>query len=230
MLCNLYSHKLIQKVERIMKNKNVKKLLAGLLTVSTVAGAYALGDKLIDFRPVSPDNETKIAGTMQKDEGMSPIPNIFDYLEEKTKETEEVTEETQDTQPEEIHEEEIPSVDVDTPEEKGLTLTGKTNTRNDNLVSGEVCINNSDFELPNDVKRALNKAISDIQNKGLKVGFYLTDIDTNMTISYNGNTDFQPASSVKAGMALYAVKQIEAGQFSFDDKMKYGICEELENS
>jgi len=107
------------------------------------------------------------------------------------------------------------------PEEPSLTLTGKTNTQNDVLEAGKVCINNSNWKMPKDIQMQINNAIDDAKKQGIIVGFYLTDIDTNMTISYNADRDFQPASTVKAGVALCATKQIEAGKFNFDDKMTY---------
>lgn len=103
-----------------------------------------------------------------------------------------------------------------------LNLTEDSNTRNDKFESGKITINGSEFELSEELENSLYNAINKIQNKGISLGFYLTDVETNMTISYNATKNFQPASTVKAGAALYAVKQIELGKYSFDDLMTYG--------
>jgi len=102
--------------------------------------------------------------------------------------------------------------------QQGLTLTGSNNTSGDTFVQGQITINNSDFELSDTLEKKIKNTIN---NCGTTVGFYLTDVETKMTISYNADLDFLPASTVKAAMALYATKQIENGQFSYDDQMTY---------
>lgn len=119
-----------------------------------------------------------------------------------------------------IQEDEFPYDIIETTEktQQGLTLTGSNNTSNDTFVNGQITINNSDFKLSADLEQQLKNVI---KNCGTTVGFYLTDVETQMTISYNADLDFSPASTVKAAMALYATKQIENGEFSYNDQMTY---------
>lgn len=90
--------------------------------------------------------------------------------------------------------------------------------RNDIFGSG-LTVNNSTFRMSNDLCVRLNTALS--QNGGRTVGFYVVDLQSKMTLGYNAKMSFRPACTVKAGLALYAYKEIEAGRAKFSDIWVY---------
>jgi len=195
--------------------KKISLLLATLLTGTATAGIMALGDNLKQTSNKE-DNNPQELSKLDKETSMSSINNILDYLGIGTSKNESMTEEGL------VDGDSTANVEIPAEEKADcLTITGDTNTKKDIMHVGQISINNSDFQLSEDINNRLLKAIEEIEGKGLKVGFYLTDVETNMTISYNATEDFQPASSVKAGFALYAVKEIDSGKYSLNDKMKY---------
>jgi len=196
-------------------NKKVALYLAGALTLSLTTTSCSNINDIISLRPRNNFYNTDGSEITKEqiEETLSSIPPItYDTIvneSEVTTSESTIAETTQNNN------------DQDLPIEERITITNNSNTRNDVFTNGQICINNSDFVLPKDISSSIYTAINDLKNSGIDAGFYLTDIDTNMTISYNGNKNFQPASTVKAGMALYAVKQIENGKYNFEDLMTY---------
>ncbi len=103
------------------------------------------------------------------------------------------------------------------PQSKFITV-GK-NTSGQEYDDGKITINNGGgFEIS---EQLLATTYSTIANTNKKVSFYITDPESNMTISYNAHMDMEPASSVKAGGALLACKMVDAGELNFDTEYEY---------
>lgn len=58
---------------------------------------------------------------------------------------------------------------------------------------------------------------------GRDLGFTAVDLNTGMTVSYNADKKFSPASIIKASVVLYACKQIDLGKASLDEKLTYTV-------
>ena len=65
---------------------------------------------------------------------------------------------------------------------------------------------------------ALNDAIAKFDRP---TGIYAVDLSTGMTISYNANKKFAPASIIKVVYALYCCRQIDAGAASLDEMLTF---------
>ena len=85
--------------------------------------------------------------------------------------------------------------------------------------SGLIINGGNGFKMSSSLNNRINNLL--YNSGGRTVGFYVVDLGTNMTFSYNANVDFQTASTVKAGMALVAYKRAEQGYFSLDDYWTY---------
>lgn len=90
--------------------------------------------------------------------------------------------------------------------------------RNDKFGSF-LSYNNTTFRMSNGLFQRLNDTL--YASGGRTVGFYVVDLGSKMTFGYNAQKDFRTACTVKAGFALYAYKQIEAGKASFNDIWTY---------
>jgi len=107
----------------------------------------------------------------------------------------------------------------DTNEEKPMFLSVGHNTSGQQYIDGQITINNANgFMLSQEL---IDSTMSTIKGTNKRVSFYITDPETNMTISYNAHMDMQPASSVKAGGALLACKMVDEGTLSFDTEYTY---------
>ena len=82
----------------------------------------------------------------------------------------------------------------------------------------KVYIYNSLFTLTEDEEQLIADTLD---NYWFVTGFYLLDLESGMAMGCNADYDFQTASTVKAGYALYCFKQIAAGKASFDDRLEY---------
>ena len=56
---------------------------------------------------------------------------------------------------------------------------------------------------------------------GRQIGVIAVDTVTGMTVTYNADVSFEPASIIKAVFALYCIKQIDAGEASLDEILTY---------
>ena len=104
-----------------------------------------------------------------------------------------------------------------TPDNRLISLD--KNTSDQVYIDGEITVNNAgDFQLSEETKKSVMDTIRGI---GKTVSFYITDPETNTTISYSAQKSIVPASSIKAGMALLTCKMVDTGELSFDDEIMY---------
>ena len=100
------------------------------------------------------------------------------------------------------------------------TLTGgKVDNRYDTFTYGMINVNNSEFRLSKSLYDRLLE--TSVYAGGRKIGFYLLDLATGMSVGYNSADSFPTASTVKLGLALYAYKQIAAGNASLSTRITY---------
>lgn len=69
----------------------------------------------------------------------------------------------------------------------------------------------------------LSQAIGTIEHDGYEVGFALLDVDTGITISYNANSSFYSASSIKGPYV------VSLAEFELGDEAKSAESERIEN-
>lgn len=97
--------------------------------------------------------------------------------------------------------------------------------KNEKHQQGIIYINNTDHIISDELYRRLfelvdtNKESPDKMK--FKTCFYVSDLYTGMTLSFNANDPIISESLIKAAMGLYVIKQIESGAASFDDKVVY---------
>ena len=89
--------------------------------------------------------------------------------------------------------------------------------RNDTFGSG-ITYNGTSFRMSSTLYNKLNTALS---NSNDNISFYVVDLQNGATLGYHANRGYWPACTIKAGMALTAYKQAEAGKFSLYDYWTY---------
>ncbi len=90
--------------------------------------------------------------------------------------------------------------------------------RGDVFEEGVIGVNNSSYVLPSSLENALWTTMDAYD---FVTGFYVIDLETHMSFGLNVDKDFSAASTVKAGYALYLVKQLIAGNVALDDILEY---------
>lgn len=85
------------------------------------------------------------------------------------------------------------------------------------FTSGQLHVS-GDYTPSDDAVSALNDAIDKFDRP---TGIYAYDLTTGMTITYNADTKFAPASIVKVVYALYCCRQIDAGEASLDEMLTF---------
>ena len=110
----------------------------------------------------------------------------------------------------------VDTTNLITPED--LLITEDNNTRDHIYIPNQISYNNTEFRLSAEDEKVILDAI---KRTGKRVSFYVTDPETNASISYNAEQKMEPASSIKAGMVLLACKMVDTGQLSLDTEYVY---------
>lgn len=90
--------------------------------------------------------------------------------------------------------------------------------KDDRFDPGIIQVCNSRYTVSESLAESI---IECAESYGFLSGFYLIDTKTKMSCGYNADEPFFSASTVKAGYALYCFKEIQKGNGSLDETMKY---------
>lgn len=90
--------------------------------------------------------------------------------------------------------------------------------KDDTFDNDFITINNSDYIIPDEY---IDKIKQHIDSFRYNSGFYVIDLETQMSFGYNADRNFFSASTVKAGYALYCFKEISRGNAEFNDLIMY---------
>lgn len=90
--------------------------------------------------------------------------------------------------------------------------------RNDTFDGEGIIVNNSDYTIPEKIS---SEMFDHINSGRQNAGFYVIDINTEMSFGYNADYEFFSASTIKAGYALFCFKEISKGNATFTDVVKY---------
>ena len=97
--------------------------------------------------------------------------------------------------------------------------------KNEKHQAGIIYINNTDYVISDELYKRLFDLIDTDKDtedqKRFKTCFYVSDLYTGMSLSFNAYSPIISESLIKAAMGLYVIKQIESGEASFDDKVVY---------
>jgi hypothetical protein len=83
---------------------------------------------------------------------------------------------------------------------------------------GKICVKNSKFQISDGLLKEIYELIN---SYGARTSFYAVSIEDNMTLGYNPDITFQTASTVKAPFVLYALKKVDGGKVSLEEKISY---------
>lgn len=177
-----------------------------------------LADETSEPEPVESETEqvetepVEITVDTESPEPVIETSNEVETIGDETKLEESIESETVETS-------ETTDVETDEPIENPLNKTSENNTKYDKCPPGKVAYNNTGvFKLS---KETEDKITEYAKSSGKLVSFYITDPKTNSTISFNGERNMHPASTIKLGMCLAVCKAIDRGEISFEDKMTY---------
>ena len=88
----------------------------------------------------------------------------------------------------------------------------------DEFKKDEVTVNNTDFVPDSDLVASFERVV---KNSAFRIGFYAVDIETGASFGYNASDLFTPACTIKAGYALFVLREIAKGNLSFDDELVF---------
>lgn len=88
----------------------------------------------------------------------------------------------------------------------------------DSFVENEVTVNNTDFTID---EATLAPFMRTVNNSAFDIGFYIVDIETGASVGYNASNKFTPACTIKAGYALFVLREVAKGNLSLDDELTY---------
>ncbi len=100
-----------------------------------------------------------------------------------------------------------------------LNVSSSTNTRGGKHERDKITIINGDgFQISPEVEKSI---VDLFKNNKRKMTFYVSNPETGFNMSFNCDDDMAPASSIKAGICLAAVKMIDRGELNWTDEYTY---------
>ena len=200
-----------------MKGREYAALAAVALVFAAVVAALAFSVSRT-AQPTTPATTTAVVtdGTVQDSE--SSVPETTAPPESSPPETTDVTYTTDAPETTDTDNVTLPAETTDAVTSNIPETTTPTETKPQESVKSPKIMISGNYTPSAEAFAALSGAIKSF---GRPTGLIAVDIETGMTVAYNADKSFAPASIVKVVYALYCFRLIDAGEASLDELLTY---------